>query len=214
MNAERINKLAADYSAQFSGLERWLVAGRPHICPFSPVLEAVPTQSHVLDIGCGTGLLLYMLGEEGKVSRGTGVDIAAAEVAAGRRALIALNVNNVELRCVSDTSSWPSNPFDVVTMIDVLHHCEPGLQRQFFQSACERVKKGGRLIYKDMCQSPFWMAWANRLHDLIKAHQWIHYVPIRLVESWASSDGFNLVARDRIDMYVYGHELLIFERVS
>jgi SAM-dependent methyltransferase len=209
---ERVNTLAANYAAHFSGLERWLVANRPRICPFARLMEAVPAASRVFDIGCGTGLFLYLLAGERKIGHGIGVDIARGEIAAGQVALKALDVSNLELQCVSSINGWPTEEFDVVTLIDVLHHCPPAEQERFFAEACARVRKGGILIYKDMCQFPFWKAWANRLHDLVKARQWIHYVPIERAEEWALSRGFEVLARGRIDMYVYGHELRIFER--
>jgi hypothetical protein len=97
-------------------------------------------------------------------------------------------------------------------MIDVLHHCPPAIQRTFFEAACDRVRPGGRLIYKDMCRSPLWMAWANRIHDLLKARQWNHYVPINDVEEWGAARGFRVIGSERINMHAYGHELLILER--
>jgi hypothetical protein len=56
------------------------------------------------------------------------------------------------------------------------------------------------------------MAWANRLHDLLKARQWIHYVPINDVEKWGAARDFRVIVAERINVYAYGHEHLIFER--
>jgi len=212
--SHRLSRLAAEYARQFPTLERWFIVNRPRICPFTPLVEAVPTSSRVLDIGCGTGLFLFMLRAERQITGGIGVDIEAKHIVAGQDALNALGVDNLQLQCVTDISGWPSEEFDAVTMIDVLHHCSPPAQRAFFESACAHVRKGGYLIYKDMCRSPLWMAWANRLHDLLKARQWIHYVPIESVELWAVNQGFGVVVSERIDMYIYGHELRVFERLQ
>ena len=52
-------------------------------------------------------------------------------------------------------------------------------------AACDRVRLGGLLIYKDTASAPAWAAWVNRLHDLVLARQWIHYAPIADVEAIA-----------------------------
>jgi SAM-dependent methyltransferase len=210
----RVMLLAAEYAEQFQGLERFFNAYRPNICPFEALLDAVPNASEVFDIGCGTGLFLYILRAEGKLSKGIGVDIDEDRLSKGRGALGRVDATNIDLQCVLDFANWPSDHFDVVSMIDVLHHCPPAIQRTFFEAACDRVRPGGRLIYKDMCRSPLWMAWANRLHDLLMARQWIHYVPINDVEEWSAARGFRVIVAERINMYAYGHERVVLERKS
>jgi SAM-dependent methyltransferase len=79
--------LAAEYVAQFRGLERFFNAYRPNICPFEALVDAVPNASEVFDIGCGTGLFLYILRAEGKLSKGIGLDIDADRLSKGRGAL-------------------------------------------------------------------------------------------------------------------------------
>jgi 2-polyprenyl-3-methyl-5-hydroxy-6-metoxy-1,4-benzoquinol methylase len=100
----------------------------------------------------------------------------------------------------------------VVSLIDVLHHVPPGRQRAFFAGAVARVRTGGILLYKDMCRSPLWRAWANRAHDLLLARQWIHYVPLARLEAWAAEEGLQLVHRRAYARLVYGHELLVMRK--
>jgi hypothetical protein len=85
-------------------------------------------------------------------------------------------------------------------------------QRALFHEAASRVRTGGTLIYKDMCEKPLLFAWANRLHDLVIARQWIHYLSATSVCDWSRQEGFQLVESRDIRMLWYGHELRVFRR--
>jgi hypothetical protein len=96
-------------------------------------------------------------------------------------------------------------------MIDVMHHLPPASQQLFFLKAAERVKPGGMLIYKDMCSRPMWRAWANRGTDLLSSKQWIHYVPIRQIETWGVEARMTAEPRRNFTRWgIFGHELLVF----
>jgi cyclopropane fatty-acyl-phospholipid synthase-like methyltransferase len=203
---------AAEYAKHVRGGQAFFTRYRPFICPFEPLVAAVPPAARVLDIGASNGLFLYMLRAHGKLREGVGIDIAADEIFAGRGALAALGVDNIRLIIARDIPEWPSGTFDAVSMIDVMHHIPPWAQRSFFESACANVSRDGKLIYKDMCRAPTWRASANRLHDLLKAKQWIHYRAVEDIESWARAQGFQLLASQTINIYYYGHELRVFQR--
>ena len=59
---------------------------------------------------------------------------------------------------------WPKGCFDVVSIIDVMHHVPPERQADLIAVAAEHLTEGGLLLYKDMASRPLWRAWANRLH--------------------------------------------------
>jgi len=97
-----------------------------------------------------------------------------------------------------------------VSLIDVPHHVPPAGQRECFLTAAARLGPGGVLIYKDMARRPVWRALANRLHDLVLARQWIHYVPVERVEGWAAEAGLGLTRAARFNRLWYAHELRVF----
>ncbi len=195
-------------------LQRW----RPYVCPFDQLLEHVPVGSSVLDVGCGGGLFLALLHRVGRLGRGVGFDARAHEIEVARKMADDLEANGgggqlLFYQCdVGDP--WPAGQFDVVSLVDVVHHVPPRAQRAVLVTAAARVSPGGRLLYKDMCARPRWRALANRAHDLLIARQWIHYVPISSVEAWAKACELELVYSARINRLCYGHDLLVFERPS
>ncbi len=193
------------------GWRAQLQAWRPAICPFERLLPWVPQDATVLDIGCGAGLLLGILARSGRVSHAVGLDGDANALARATRMSMRVPAATLEFVHVSDTRAWPTSKFDVVLLIDVLHHITPQAQDEFLRAALARVRPGGRFIYKDMAAKPLWYALANRAHDLVLAQQWIHYVsPTHVIEQ-AIGGGFGLHHREHVRRKWYAHDLLVFE---
>lgn len=82
------------------------------------------------------------------------------------------------------------------------------------EQAIERVAPGGLFIYKDMVSKPLWRAHANRLHDLVIARQWIHYLPLAQAINWAEQKACVVLERSTVNMLWYGHEIVVFKRMS
>lgn len=212
----------AGRSGQSSLLGRLLQHHRPRICPFERLLAHVPTGSRVLDVGCGGGLLLGLLAAAGRLSTepgraSIGFDSSRGAIDTADAMLDAWRARRgspapIEFRCLGVEEPWPEGAFDCVTIVDVMHHVPPAHQRSTIQLAATHVRPGGVLLYKDMCRRPRWRAWANRLHDLALARQWIHYADVRDVESWARDAGLALIASEDHARLWYGHELRVFRR--
>lgn len=169
----------------------------------------------MLDAGCGGGLFLALLAHEGKLARGVGFDVSAAAIdLASAMAKGAGHHGRLEFVRLDIGEPWPEGPFDVVSLIDVMHHVPPAAQRECFVTAASRLAPGGTLIYKDMARRPRWRALANRLHDLALARQWIHYAPIDRVEGWAAETGLELTGASQFTRLWYAHELRIFRRAA
>ena len=199
-----------------SPFSRFLIAARPAICPMQPLLDAVPDGSRVLDIGCGNGLLLAWLALNNKIVAGLGCDVSLHALAGARSMAQAYRAasGRDSLSFADCRTALPDGQFDLVSMVDVMHHIPPANQREIFIQAVARIKPSGLLLYKDMAARPWWRAWANRMHDLLLARQWIHYVPLSRVKSWADEAGLLLHHEERYARFVYGHELLVFRKAS
>ncbi|MEC9374274.1 MAG: class I SAM-dependent methyltransferase [Planctomycetota bacterium] len=194
------------------GLVRVLQHYRPYICPFEALIARTPRGASVLDVGCGGGLFLALLMHSGRLGAGLGFDVSEAAIRAAQEMAAGAGFERVRFERRDLEEGWPEGAFDVVSIIDVMHHVPPAAQRDVIRTAASRLKRGGLLIYKDMVRRPLWRAWANRLHDLALARQWIHYAAIEDVERWAIAEGLRQVAAERHDRLWYGHELRVFER--
>jgi len=190
-------------------LQHW----RPYICPFERLAPYARDGSRVLDIGCGSGLLLCLLAGLGRAFEGVGFDVSQRAINMARQAaerLAPLNPNaRLSFECLKPGSPWPTGDFDAVYLVDVLHHVSLKSQRAFLRQALSKLGSGGTLVYKDMCARPRWRAFANRLHDLVISQQWISYLPIEILEQWVRSEGREVVVREDLTRFWYGHELRV-----
>lgn len=214
-------RLSAIAKAMYAGgpvilrtLQRW----RPYICPFEKLVGQVEVGSTVLDVGCGAGLLLSLLAGLGCRFEGVGFDVSHSAIdlakVMAKRAAVTMPQANLSFEQVGTESEWPLGLFDVVFLIDVLHHVPPSRQRRFLQCAMAKVRANGKLVYKDMCLRPWWKAQANRLHDLVVARERINYVPVTTVEEWARSEGMETILKEDLSRLWYGHELRVMERTG
>ncbi|MFD5514215.1 class I SAM-dependent methyltransferase [Streptomyces sp. NPDC127051] len=184
---------------------------RPRIAPIHTLTALVPPESSVLDVGCGAGLFTALLAKLGRIRTAVAFDSDAPAIAQAQRIAARLPqpaTIHYETRTAFDP--WPEGQFDVVSIIDVMHHITPAAQADVITEAARHVKAGGILLYKDMAHQPCWRAWANRLHDLISARERIHYAPLEKVITWAHTAGLHLEQRGAINMYWYAHQWCVF----
>jgi 2-polyprenyl-3-methyl-5-hydroxy-6-metoxy-1,4-benzoquinol methylase len=186
---------------------------RPYICPFEDLIRWLPHDGRLLDVGCGAGLFLGLGGLARPGVTGLGFDadaqaVAAAQGMAGRH----FPEGRIAFRHSAVGDPWPEGPFDLVSMIDVLHHIPPPAQRGAIAQAYAHVGPGGLFLYKDMAERPFFRAWWNRFHDIVVARQWIHYRRIAEVETWLRAEGAEIVERSARALGLYGHEWVVAKR--
>ncbi len=117
---------------------------------------------------------------------------------------------DVSFKCLDATQPWPDGAFDLISLIDVMHHVPPTAQRGVFAKAAARTAPGKWFLYKDMARRPLWRATANRLHDLVVAPQWINYPGVQEILLWGAEE--RLTAQARQDMLWYCHKPILFQR--
>jgi 2-polyprenyl-3-methyl-5-hydroxy-6-metoxy-1,4-benzoquinol methylase len=185
---------------------------RPYISPFDRLIECVPEGSSVLDVGCGAGLFLGLLAATGRRFSGVGFDasagaIRAARAMAGRVKDLGFEAD-LRFEHLDVRAPWPRGPFQVVSIIDVMHHVPLPSRRSVLELARAALQPGGLLIYKDIGDRPRWRAFANCLHDLVMTREWVRYTPLCDVKSWASDLGVEPIGVERINRLWYGHDLM------
>jgi SAM-dependent methyltransferase len=188
---------------------------RSRVMDTGRVLAHVSSGESVLDIGCGTGLLLTELALRGHRGRLLGVDVSRGALALAEKAAVALAARGSdapEFRLSSDPGDWPQGPFGVVCMVDVMHHVPPAAKEAFLAAALSRVAPGGTFVYKDMAMRPWVCAQANRLHDLVLSGDRISYHPLGEARRTLLGRRFRITASDAWRQLWYAHELLVAVR--
>lgn len=195
-------------------LLRKLISARPYVCPFEDIERHIPSNAKVLDVGCGNGALLAILLASGRISEAVGCDVHEGALASARKAAErAGNAGCVSFLKIGDFEALPADRFDVVTMVDVLHHVPEGERVKAVDEAIKRVGTGGIFLFKDMVESPFWRRLAHNIDDLIFSGEWVRQVKTAEVEAHVKAAGFVLVESLEIPRIFYGNTLRVFRRL-
>ena len=214
LSAAGLSKLLSRAYAKAPFKQRLMAWGRPWIAPVEAVLAEIPPNSRQLDMGCGVGFLLLLSSNLRGAGPVTGVDVdkAGLELARGVLREHAPGRRKPHLCTLQEWNAAPQSGFDVVTMVDVMHHV-PWTQRQgFLKDLFGRVRPGGLFIYKDIAQKPRWAAIANFLHDLILTGERVRLSPVADIEAVAAQCGMRLTKSSKMFRLWYCHELRVFER--
>ena len=130
-----------DRSIAFSGLEQefFTVGKARRLLDLMHRLGEAPARAHLLDIGCGVGLIHPHIAPS--LAAVFGVDVAADAIATARRA------NPAQRYQVYDGARLPFGPgtFDAAATICVMHHVPP-LRWPAFVAEARRVLRPGGLF--------------------------------------------------------------------
>lgn len=159
-------------------IDRLKIRYRPYICPFDQLLEYAVGHEAVFDIGCGSGQLCLLLAEFSQARRIHGIEIDERLIRNARAEVGEVDARSQRIAfTLFDGATIPEmvKDFDLVFMVDVLHHVPKESQEQFLKHLFERMGAGTRLVLKDIdASSPF--VRANRLHDRFLSgavgHEW------------------------------------------
>lgn len=115
---------------------------------------------HVLDVGCGTGVLTRLAAQQVGVGGSMiGIDPSPAMLRVARR-----NANTEASRAsfkVAAIEALPfdSGHFDVVFSSCMLHHLTPALKRAGLTEVYRVLKPGGRFVIVDVDRPATWWVW-------------------------------------------------------
>ena len=152
-----MERVVYDRMAEFSDRHWWYRARREVLADLIARKIAPPPGARILEIGCGTGPNLDMLGRFGTVDA-IEIDPAAREIASGRLGRPVLDAPLPALTGVADGA------YDLVAILDVLEHVEA--DREALVSIARKLKPGGRILIAVPAHPWMWSA-----HDVVNHHQ-------------------------------------------
>jgi 2-polyprenyl-6-hydroxyphenyl methylase/3-demethylubiquinone-9 3-methyltransferase len=172
--------------------ERWFCRGRLAVAPLEQVAARV-SGTHILDVGCGHGVLAALLLHGDSERHVVGIDpdarkIAWAELSVGRNP-------NTEFRACTIDALAAERPgqFDCVVVADVLCLIARDTWASFLAAARTLLRPGGRLVLKDAENDGSWRA-AKAL--------WQERLSVHVLRRTVSTGGIGFATRAELSRYV------------
>lgn len=118
---------------------------------FPDVLEALRTGTEVLEIGCGHGHTLNLMGSAFPDSRFTGYDISEEAVLNARAEAARLGLENVRFEVRDATGLDESDRYGIVAAFDVIH--DLAHPRRVLAAIARALRPGGLFLMVDVAAS-------------------------------------------------------------
>lgn len=161
---------------------------RPYVCPLVEIVEQIPDGASLFDVGCGSGTLLHLGRQFRHVKKAGGYDISPSAVEASAA------FENLDVQLLSAGDPLPSlSGYDIISMVDVLHHIPVGQQNEFISTIIKNMDMGSELLIADINAEKKVGAFFNWIHDLLLAKEWVHPSTPAKVESVISELGCEVI---------------------
>lgn len=118
----------------------------------------LPSQSQVLDVGCGTGLLTCRIAQQHANAQVTGIDASRPMINVARKKRAAHNCHFQQ--ALGEDLPFADQSFDLVTSALFFHHVDRELKQRSLQEISRVLKPGGTLLIADMDRPYTWLGWA------------------------------------------------------
>ena len=151
-----MERVVYDRMAELDATHWWYRARREVLAALIERKVPLPETARILEIGCGTGHNLAMLGRFGTVDA-LEMDGAARAVASKR---LGRRVGDARL---PELPGVPERHYDLIALLDVLEHVED--DRAALRSIAGRLKPGGRILLTVPAFQWMWSA-----HDVVNHH--------------------------------------------
>jgi len=151
-----MDRAVFDRMAELDQNHWWFTARRRILASVIRRIVRPPADARILELGCGTGHNLDMLGAFGRVE--------ASELDDHARGLAATRLRRkVERAVLPDLSMFPPDSYDLVALLDVLEHVVD--DRGSLAAIFARLKPGGALLLTVPANPWMWSA-----HDVAHHH--------------------------------------------
>ncbi|MDR6853093.1 SAM-dependent methyltransferase [Sphingomonas sp. BE123] len=152
-----MDRIVYDRMAEHDSTHWWYVARRDILADYIARYVQPPKDARILEIGCGTGHNLPMLGAFGTVDA-IEIDEAARTVASAR---LGKPVGSAPL---PDLTGVAEGQYDLIAVLDVVEHVEDDVAA--LAGMAKRLKPGGKILITVPAHQWMWSA-----HDVVNHHK-------------------------------------------
>ena len=204
------------YRDQSKGV-RFHTAMRAWSAPLQAVVEALPREGSVLDVGCGHGLIANEVALRSPAARVLGIDLSETKIASAKATRG--DRDNIDFR-LADLQEIDEKHFDAVALIDVLYLVPAASWNSFLGACLQRLKPGGTFVLKEIGTTPRWKFERLKLQEFMSTRilritkgETMHFESAETLRDRLLSLGFEDVTIGRLDKgYTSPHILLTARR--
>lgn len=183
----------------------------------SPIIDVIssefPKEGRVLDLGCGIGIFTLKFAKDFEKLVVKGIDINAQRIAEANAAALKQRLNNISFGSEDLRKHQVNEPFDVIYMIDFLHHLPRKMVPDFLKSISGALTPNGKIIIKEIRSRPYFKVLFTRLLDKLMAPQdEPYYWPEDEIKEIFQNLGFSVKVQVLPDILPFPHVLYVASR--
>ncbi len=119
-----------------------------HIAALTRILPHIAKDAHVLEVGCGAGILTGYWAARAADGHVSACDISSEAVKAAEELCKANNVKFKAIDVVHDgdlLTQWSEQPVNIIILVDVLGHIPVAQRSALFKNLCANLADGGAI---------------------------------------------------------------------
>ncbi len=213
VSKSEIIRFLSEKNTNISFIDKLKVKYRPIICPFVELLAYIENNKYVFDIGCGSGQFCSLIDEFTEAENIFGIEISENLVLNAKK-INSPSKKNKKIQFEKyngiDIPQVIQN-YDLIYLIDVLHHIPQKNQNIFLKEIYSKMKFGSTLVLKDIDANHSFV-YFNKLHDLIFSREIGHELTCSKTTQLATQLGFKIKEIKKMRMFLYPHYFLIIEK--
>jgi 2-polyprenyl-3-methyl-5-hydroxy-6-metoxy-1,4-benzoquinol methylase len=184
---------------------------RSLIIPFDKILEEIPNEGKVLDIGSSHGTFTIYAAKTKRNISITGVEIDKKRAqSSGEKASGLGNIDFV----ASDFIEFQTNEkFDAITCLDVMHHMPRSLHAKVVEKSYMFLKPNGIFVLVEMNKKPLVKYLWNYAHDMVFSRTTkLNYIAREDAINMIKARGFSISAVKNASAFMYERYMIIAKK--
>ena len=177
------------------------------ILPTTQLISLIPSNSSILDLGCGNGFIFHNIK---KYKSYLGIDINPKKIQKLNIIKKTSSSHFLSRDITKKISKSIFNKVDTILLIDVIHHVKKYKQLIFLKKILKYAKKKTIFIIKDIDKNKLITSKWNLIHDLIINWCFISYFDFKKIKK---IKGFVVIKEFTIRKILYDHYFLIIKKI-